>query len=118
MKNKSYSAFYEKGCTSRQRKLIKNSLVNRVHFFFGLRFSYIFWLLGFSANFFTLVRIPIAIIGFYLITFNGFENIHVRLFGLVLIIFPDTFVVLFSTDMRTYPAQATIDNESQYQVKV
>ena len=87
----SFSYFFEVGCTPRQRNLIKNSFINRIHFFFGLRFAYVAWLLGLSANVFTLIRVPIALLGFYLITMEGLDNLYIRLSGIVLIVFQKFF---------------------------
>lgn len=81
----SFQSFLEKGYTKRQRKLARESVVNRVHFFFGLRIAYIAFLLGFSANLFTIVRLPLAIIGFHFLTLSGFDNFTFRILGLSLI---------------------------------
>ena len=89
--DKSFSYFFEVGCTPRQRNLIRHSFVNRIHFFFGLRFAYIAWLFGLNANLFTLVRVPIAIIGFYLVTLEGLDNLYLRFGGIVLIVFQKFF---------------------------
>ena len=52
----------------------------------GLRFAYLFYLLGFSANFLSIVRIGLAALGLYLVFYPWFSDIYDPVIGIFLLV--------------------------------
>ena len=52
----------------------------------GLRFAYLFYLLGFSANFLSIVRVGLAALGLYLVFYPWFSDIYDPVIGIFLLI--------------------------------
>ena len=52
----------------------------------GLRFAYIFYLLGFSANFLSIVRVGLAALGLYLVFYPWFSDIYDPVIGIFLLV--------------------------------
>ena len=52
----------------------------------GLRFAYLFYLLGFSANFLSIVRVGLAALGLYLIFYPWFSDIYEPVIGIFLLV--------------------------------
>ena len=53
----------------------------------GLRFAYLFYLLGFSANFLSIVRVGLAALGLYLVFYPWFSDIYDPVIGIFLLVF-------------------------------
>ena len=51
----------------------------------GLRFAYLFYLLGFSANFLSIVRVGLAALGLYLVFYPWFSDIYDPVIGIFLL---------------------------------
>ncbi len=52
----------------------------------GLRFAYLFYLLGFSANFLSIVRVGLAALGLYLVFYPWFSDIYDPVIGIFLLV--------------------------------
>ena len=52
----------------------------------GLRFAYLFYLFGFSANFLSIVRVGLAALGLYLIFYPWFSDIYDPVIGIFLLV--------------------------------
>ena len=52
----------------------------------GLRFAYLFYILGFSANFLSIVRVGLATLGLYLIFYPWFSDIYDPVIGIFLLV--------------------------------
>jgi len=52
----------------------------------GLRFAYLFYLLGFSANFLSIVRVGLAALGLYLVFYPWFSEIYDPVIGIFLLV--------------------------------
>ena len=52
----------------------------------GLRFAYLFYLLGFSANFLSIVRVGLAALGLYLVFYPWFSDIYYPVIGIFLLV--------------------------------
>ena len=52
----------------------------------GLRFAYLFYLLGFSANFLSIVRVALAAFGLYLVFYPWFSDIYAPVIGIFLLV--------------------------------
>jgi len=52
----------------------------------GLRFAYLFYLLGFSANFLSIVRVALAALGLYLVFYPWFSDIYDPVIGIFLLV--------------------------------
>ena len=52
----------------------------------GLRFAYLFYLLGFSANFLSIVRVALAALGLYLVFYPRFSDIYDPVIGIFLLV--------------------------------
>ena len=52
----------------------------------GLRFAYLFYLLGFSANFLSIVRVALAALGLYLVFYPWFSDIYDPVIGILLLV--------------------------------
>ena len=52
----------------------------------GIRFAYLFYLLGFSANFLSIVRVGLAALGLYLVFYPWFSDIYDPVIGIFLLV--------------------------------
>ena len=52
----------------------------------GLRFAYLFYILGFSANFLSIVRVGLAALGLYLVFYPWFSDIYDPVIGIFLLV--------------------------------
>ena len=52
----------------------------------GLRFAYLFYLLGFSANLLSIVRVALAALGLYLVFYPWFSDIYDPVIGIFLLV--------------------------------
>ena len=52
----------------------------------GLRFAYLFYLLGFSANFLSIIRVGLAALGLYLVFYPWFSDIYDPVIGIFLLV--------------------------------
>ena len=52
----------------------------------GLRFAYLFYLLGFSANLLSIVRVALAALGLYLVFYPRFSDIYDPVIGIFLLV--------------------------------
>ena len=52
----------------------------------GLRFAYLFYLLGFSANFLSIVRVGLSALGLYLVFYPWFSDIYEPVIGVFLLV--------------------------------
>ena len=52
----------------------------------GLRFAYLFYLLGFSANFLSIVRVGLSALGLYLVFYPWFSDIYDPVIGIFLLV--------------------------------
>jgi len=52
----------------------------------GLRFAYLFYILGFSANFLSIVRVALAALGLYLVFYPWFSDIYDPVIGIFLLV--------------------------------
>ena len=52
----------------------------------GIRFAYLFYLLGFSANFLSIVRVALAALGLYLVFYPWFSDIYDPVIGIFLLV--------------------------------
>jgi len=52
----------------------------------GLRFAYLFYFLGFSANFLSIVRVGLAALGLYLVFYPWFSDIYDPVIGIFLLV--------------------------------
>jgi hypothetical protein len=52
----------------------------------GLRFAYLFYLLGFSANLLSIVRVGLAALGLYLVFYPWFSDIYDPVIGIFLLV--------------------------------
>ena len=52
----------------------------------GLRFAYLFYLLGFSANFLSIVRVALAALGLHLVFYPWFSDIYDPVIGIFLLV--------------------------------
>jgi len=52
----------------------------------GLRFAYLFYALGFSANFLSIVRVGLAALGLYLVFYDLFSGIYDPVIGIFLLV--------------------------------
>ena len=52
----------------------------------GLRFAYLFYLLGFSANFLSIVRVGLTALGLYLVFYPWFSDIYDPVIGIFLLV--------------------------------
>ena len=52
----------------------------------GLRFAYLFYLLGFSANFLSIVRVGLSALGLYLVFYPWFSDIYDPVIGVFLLV--------------------------------
>ena len=58
----------------------------RINRWVGLRFAYLFYLLGFSANFLSIVRVGLAALGLYLVFYPWFSDIYDPVIGIFLLV--------------------------------
>jgi phosphatidylglycerophosphate synthase len=61
------------------------SIIMHINRWVGLRFAYLFYHLGFSANLLSIVRVVLAAVGLYLVFYHSFESIYGPLIGIFLL---------------------------------
>ena len=62
-----------------------NSVIFHMNRWVGLRFAYLFYHLGFSANFLSIIRVALAALGLYLVFYHWLDNNYDPVIGIFLL---------------------------------
>lgn len=87
MNNIKWNAFYQDAYPDYMvTEELKKSIIWRINRWIGIRCAYVFYRLGFSANQISIIRLVMASIGFFLLSYAVSTDIWEPIIGLVLII--------------------------------